>query len=86
MEWQPIWTAPKDETFVLLTGGKPDDWHNEFPPMVVAQWIEPGAWHDGYWRYSVSEGGYVSSGYDNPTHWSPLPPPQSSDRSNTAGG
>lgn len=60
--WLPIATAPKDGTYVLLTG---DGW--SYPPAKVGRWY---AWegfdeHDGFWE--------SNSLLVEPTHWMPLP-------------
>lgn len=58
--WQPIETAPKDRTEVLIFGM----WAT-YPTMHVAQWRQ-GQWkvdtEDGFWGVDVT-----------PTHWMPLP-------------
>lgn len=68
-EWQPIDTAPKDGTAILVgrfTGN-------------------PQASHEGvcavdWWRSITDRSGFVGFGQFNPsyfpaTHWMPLPPP-----------
>ena len=74
-EWQPISTAPKDGTPILV-----------FPGLlghpIVAAWERPakhpprgrvGNWSDnfGFWRVVLTNKAtpYI------PTHWMPLPPP-----------
>lgn len=72
--WQPIETAPKDGTHILVCLG-PYDFHNfnSRPPMVVH-----------WWGYEGESGFYLSTGIvqdsynDQPiefTHWMPLPDP-----------
>ncbi len=63
--WQPIDTAPKDGTWVLLTGG-----HAAEPtgPCVV------GFWDRDDWAYAHWDGSWYSI-YEAPTHWMPLPEP-----------
>jgi len=57
--WQPIATAPKDGTQVLLfRAGK---------SMVQGWWNRGGAFHMPHWS--------TPSGLFDPTHWRPLPPP-----------
>jgi hypothetical protein len=67
--WQPIETAPKDRTPVLIAGGTvmwllhpyPDD----MPLRVVALAYRDGdEWDDGDGAYTYK-----------PTHWMPLPAP-----------
>lgn len=75
MEWQPIETAPKDGTWVLLAGGSMRyGWDGEtFPPCVVGQ-------HDGGngWQFAWYDNGWLGE-YEIPTRWMPLPsaPPES---------
>lgn len=74
--WQPIETAPKDGTQILLfdPSGTWDPDLASFSPRVAV-----GAWKDfpnghGEWR------GYYSglSAVEEPTHWMPLPEPPKS--------
>ncbi len=65
MEWQPIETAPKDGTHVLLYRS------GEYASL-----------HEGYWKLSHFGGshawggaGWTFAGFDQPTHWMPLPAP-----------
>lgn len=83
MNWQPIETAPKDGTWVLLCGGETteDDYLGDgvlIKRPVVAFWDnEGGLLDDGAWYFCYWDGDW-RDGYDNPTHWMPLPePPQS---------
>jgi hypothetical protein len=57
--WQPIETAPKDETPIL---GFVPSYHRGKGGISVILWME-GAWYDG--RAFETE----------PTHWMPLPAP-----------
>lgn len=65
-QWQPIETAPKDGTdiIVLLT-------HMERPRA----WT--GRWHKGLKRWSIDHGmqRYQPAEMAYPTHWMPLPQP-----------
>lgn len=63
MEWQPIETAPKDGTSILLI--IPRGMCEEVPPVYV------GAYHDQWFTYGASCSG--SSRRSEPTHWMPLP-------------
>lgn len=87
--WQPIHTAPRDKTLIML--GRPAD-KDTGRDAVMA----PGRWHVGYsdapdemghddgfvdvdfsvFLFSRSFGNpeFRSKGYQ-PTHWMPLPPP-----------
>lgn len=82
--WQPIKTAPKDGTAILLAGGAHDEADSMrdcglFGSPVVACWQpqRPTSYSSatGYWLYGLAEAGYRSVEYKNPTHWMPLPPP-----------
>lgn len=57
--WQPIETAPKDGTVVLVIDARHDD---DYP--YPAHWKKGYGWFDPGW-----DGGY------SPTHWMPLPDP-----------
>ena len=76
--WQPIETAPKDGTFVLITGGHPgygwDGPDDLIPPCVVASYqINHRKLQIlGGWQFAVYEDGYYGV-WENPTHWMPLP-------------
>lgn len=64
--WQPIETAPRDGTNVLLWNG----YH-----MEVASWGYTNPWkHREDWCVGQCFGDYNSySTADEPTHWHPLP-------------
>jgi hypothetical protein len=73
--WQPIETAPKDGTWVLLTGGVIDygwEYGEEKPRCVVGQFKPGGDGSNGPWQFAWYDGGYYGA-YENPTHWMPLP-------------
>jgi hypothetical protein len=70
MEWQPIETAPRDGTPVLLYVPKHEGWE----PFIVQGWYESGAFDRG-WYEAASENWCKPS----PTHWMPLPPPPTTD-------
>ena len=77
-EWQPIETAPRNGTWVLLTGGRADfDDYNHaiatWPPSVVAFW-DRDSWGDETWALAFWDGAWRTS-YTAPTHWMPLPDP-----------
>lgn len=63
LDWQPIETAPKDGTVVLVCGFGPSGYY-----VTTAQW--DGAW----FLFDVAEDRYSaeSSGH---SHWMPLPKP-----------
>lgn len=62
MEWQPIETAPKDGTYVILwTGCKPAD-------VKLRRWSsEYGVW--------TNQDDSEDTGPTIPTHWIPAAPP-----------
>jgi hypothetical protein len=75
-EWQPIDTAPKDGTWVLLCGGVAGGYEDNrydfpWPPMVVAHW-EARQLFGGYWVFAAYDG-FCELSYENPTHWMPAP-------------
>lgn len=71
--WQPIETAPKDETPILVYGGY---WEGEVSGLNSAPHDEAEkstiVQYDGR-RYSVCGGDYYATWVRNPTHWMPLP-------------
>ena len=78
MEWQPIATAPKDGTWILLAGGECEwDEADLVKRPVSAQWTNylNGKINDRFarWQFCWYDGGYYGK-YENPTHWMPLPP------------
>ena len=66
MNWQPIETAPKDGTWVLLSGGHPDfdDCKKEIKSFSMEMRV--------FW---LDDAPYQWSEYNEPTHWMPLPNP-----------
>lgn len=77
MNWQPIETAPKDGTWILVTGGTPDDECGpELMRPAVCQWSDQlcGGPHRWRWMHCWFDGGYYGE-YDGATHWQPLPEP-----------
>lgn len=68
--WQSIETAPKDGSWVMLSGGRIDyGWDGESAPrVVVGQWANRAE----CWQFAWYDGGYYGE-YENPTNWMPLP-------------
>ena len=76
-EWQPIETAPKDQTEVLV-------WvRGEIIPLVMAffsreyyarEYGDAEYMEDG-WRLSYGYPGHLPESTWEPTHWMPLPEP-----------
>lgn len=66
--WQPIETAPKDETGVLLFQGG-----QTFSPC---EWQKEGVISEvGFWLWWQSESSGWMTELKNPTHWRPHPEP-----------
>lgn len=61
-EWQPIETAPKDGSDLLLFNGQ----------IFIGSWSETGAWFDDRRLWSDTMYGYADP---QPTYWMPLPQP-----------
>ena len=73
MDWQPIETAPKDGTAVLVYG-KTEKSFSGAPYMGVREfrrewWIEPNIS-----AYDLDDDLRGDSSYNELTHWMPLPP------------
>ena len=71
-EWQPIETAPKDGTYVLLGGGK---YFCEEHACYINGSAVAAFTTDSAWLIAAPAGGFVWVTYKEPTHWMPLPPP-----------
>ena len=71
-EWKTIESAPKDGTWVLLTGGVIYyGWDgDDFPKCVVGQYVS----YSNIWQFAWYDDGYYGE-YEHPTHWMPLPNP-----------
>lgn len=70
-EWEPIESAPKDGTFILMYKSVGTHYlDNEYTPFYVCQWLENGTYGGPGWFYG--EGEFFLR---NPTHWMPLPAP-----------
>lgn len=71
-DWQPIETAPKDGTRILVYG----KWRGElYGPTDDDAAIYVAIWGGDGWMVEGSE--YYSPWVDPATHWQPLPePPQ----------
>jgi hypothetical protein len=80
MEWQPIETAPKDGTDILVAGINFGEVGKGYH-IVVAQWCEDERSPQQIWRERgvCFSGWYQDDDSDEPlpflTHWMPLPPP-----------
>ena len=68
--WRTMESAPKDGTWVLLTGGYIDyGWDGNSQPVVVS-----GQFIEMRWQFAWYDGGYYGE-YEKPTAWRPLPSP-----------
>ena len=64
MEWQPIETAPKDGTRILI-----GVW--DLGPDVTS-----ARWNGAFWDMSIQDEEFCGeSDFAGPTHWMPLPDP-----------
>lgn len=71
--WQPIETAPKDGSEILVYGGHYDSDLNSKPDEE-----ESGVshvWASKSEAFSICGSCYYGAYILNPTHWMPLPPP-----------
>jgi hypothetical protein len=76
-EWQPIETAPKDGTTILLWLRERQNSGGRRTAYPVIDDLRVGHWviTDGYGRWRYLTNGYAY-GQDNTfTHWMPLPEP-----------
>lgn len=84
MTWQPIETAPKDGTVILLSDGKiawPGGWnpsvHGHPYPWVFMEDLKDHQPHGCCDNEEDSRINVNAWRDDGPTHWMPLPPPPS---------
>lgn len=76
--WQPIETAPKDGTNIILADGKHatvGNWYHEEP--YIHEYRDLGGNYAGQDEGDGFNGWVDWSGGITPTHWMPLPPPPS---------
>jgi hypothetical protein len=83
-DWRPIETAPRDGTWVLLTGGEceSNEESDNRGRVVTAQWTTEYRSNAGdrliadfgRWEFAYYDSG-VYGEYENPTFWQPLPIP-----------
>ncbi len=62
-DWQPIASAPKDGTDILLAG-----------TVGRKVRIKVGFWHADAWAVAIARSGAIPP-FEQPTHWRPPPPP-----------
>lgn len=65
-EWQPIESAPKDGTFILLAG--PSGYRSTPLRVEVCRWVPQ--YRHGWQNHAFDSFG---DGGHGPTHWMPLP-------------
>lgn len=70
-DWQPIETAPKDGTQVLVGRFVPGD---KYDRRIRVDW-----WH-GHMKHGYTGFGHFNPIYWPPTHWMPLPAPPKNKR------
>jgi len=63
--WQPIETAPKDESIILLG-------YTPHPRLEGSRRVYEGRWNVGQEQFTSTNG---FMGHADATHWMPLPPP-----------
>lgn len=64
MTWQPIETAPKDGTPIMVTGGNIDSAGSNSVPLIVE-------WNGNWW--GAIHYCYIQPIAENPIYWMPLP-------------
>ena len=67
MDWQPIITAPRDGTEIILFG----EWSGEISGIDHSKSIYIASYEDNDWV--IKGGDYYRSFVVNPTHWTFLP-------------
>jgi hypothetical protein len=75
-KWQPIETAPKDGSEILLY----TSYEAELPDEESFSSVQIGSWDDGNIDVPIGSVWYRAPGWDcpvvgKPTHWMPLPEP-----------
>jgi hypothetical protein len=74
MNWQPIETAPKDGTALLVINGPKGGYYTESFQIGIARWSRAYGHKSDEWLSTVCCDGVSAF---EPTHWMPLPePPQ----------
>ena len=71
--WQPIETAPKDDSYLLVSNGH-GVWVARFKSVYQSGWKPPSPWQSMMLNHD-----HIPSAKRNgsPTHWMPLPTPPS---------
>ena len=66
-EWQPIDTAPRDGTAVLL-GSRGGSWIGKYLPVYGSGYVP-----DNPWFSLILNHDHMGEKWFKPTHWKPLP-------------
>ena len=73
MDWQPIETAPKDGTYVLVCNHDAGvSWIAEYVERYTSGYRPEQPWHSVMLNHRHAKKRYPST---VPTHWMPLPSP-----------
>lgn len=78
MEWQPIETAPRDGTYILIARAGENIGGHE--PMEITSWCVMENWHyedlgnDTFKRVMDKPAEFWNNNGHRATHWMPLPP------------
>ncbi len=70
--WQPIETAPRDGTHILVY---PPTWYGEFASIAYWHSELSGRCTEPYWKRTDALNRIIMCLENPPTHWMPLPPP-----------
>jgi hypothetical protein len=65
--WQPIETAPKDGTAILL-GARGGSWIGKWLPVYTSGYVP-----DNKWSSLMLNHDHMGEKWQQPTHWMPLP-------------
>jgi hypothetical protein len=84
LQWQPIETAPKDGTEILVSGGT-YSWDTDYGRESPHTWVSMASWREQRWQGERS-GGHDEYFFYKPTHWMHLPPPPALKENNSDQG
>lgn len=79
MNWQPIETAPKDGTTILVFNGPNEGFYTEPGRIGTASYQDYTNLDNNKWYADDCCDGVTTY---NPTHWMPLPAPPTTDKPN----
>jgi hypothetical protein len=77
MTWQPIETAPRDGTRILVSFGDMGVWQVSWTEPAYDDWMIWCVDDNKHGPYALR--GYAATGPRAPTHWQPLPAPPTSE-------